>query len=97
MGNHISEPYVARNTAAVTLAHLALQSEGWDAYLGRDEERWCKDILYIETPHGQMSYHIAPEDAHVLEGIPYKEDATWDGKFNGQNLEFAKLHKVTNG
>lgn len=95
--SHTSNPYDARNVAAIILAHLALAQKGmsgWNAYRGRDESaNHCKDVLYIETPFGQMSYHIAPDDADALAGIPINDRATWDGKFNGQDLDFARLHR----
>lgn len=91
---HISDPYAARNTAAITLAHLALMTDGWSACRGRDEDAaYCKDVLYITTPLGQMSYHLAPEDADVLASIPLDTAIEWDGKFNGQDLSFADKHK----
>ncbi|MGI5136317.1 MULTISPECIES: hypothetical protein [unclassified Streptomyces] len=38
-------------------------------------------MLYIETPEGQVSHHIHPNDVAVFEGlnVPVVVDYPWDG------------------
>ncbi|MFE5853184.1 hypothetical protein ACFQ61_08180 [Streptomyces sp. NPDC056500] len=40
-----------------------------------------RPILYVETPTGQCSWSICPEDLDALDGlaIPTVEDYPWDG------------------
>ena len=46
-------------------------------------------IIYVELPEGQFSWHIAPQDWDIFEGV--KEfRGTWDGSSNGKNKEFVK-------
>ena len=38
-------------------------------------------VLYVETPKGQLSWHIHPEDKDVFDGlnVPTVEGYPWDG------------------
>lgn len=41
-------------------------------------------VLYIESPKGQLSWHIHPDDKDVFDdfNIPVVEDYPWDGHTN---------------
>lgn len=88
MDNNI---YRQRATLAVALAWMTLKAggiagRGFDAgiALKGGEEGWGH-VLYIETPGGdQISYHFAPGDAALLDGLP-RYSGDWDGFYNGRD------------
>jgi hypothetical protein len=90
--NRTNTAYTQRTIAAVAFAHTVL-SLGGSAGVGLDSREdqpaeW-RVVLYIDTTAGQMSWHISPEDQHMLEGLP-KYNATWDGVYNSADLNFYK-------
>jgi hypothetical protein len=78
--------YTQRNNAAVALVRMALLL-GWPAGRGLDSKTesnltW-RHVVYIDLPGGeQVSYHMAPDDVPLLEGLP-EYAGEWDGKFTG--------------
>lgn len=78
--------YTQRNNAAVALVRMALLL-GWPAGRGLDNKTendlaW-RHVVYIDLPSGeQVSYHMAPDDVPLLEGLP-EYAGEWDGKFTG--------------
>ncbi|WP_207944587.1 hypothetical protein [Actinomadura rubrisoli] len=71
---------VYRERAAL-VAYLATQHPAVLAYTDPDAPDWA--VVYVHTPAGQMSWHIAPEDvdlfAHVAKVTPDDQLAEWDG------------------
>lgn len=47
------------------------------AYNDPVEPEFC--IVYVETPAGQMSWHICPDDMDLFEGLPLVDSHVWDG------------------
>jgi hypothetical protein len=92
MEERTQRAYTERTIVAVALAKFAL-SQGFKAGTGLDDNiEWDDDwrvVLYVNTPAGQMSWHIAPDDQHMLEGLP-AYDGKWDGKFSGRDPEFVE-------
>lgn len=90
--NRINSAYTQRSIAAVAFAHTVL-SLGGTAGVGRDNNEDKPDewrvVLYVDTPAGQMSWHIAPTDQYMLEGLP-QYSGTWDGNWNSADLTFYK-------
>lgn len=90
--------YTQRAIAAVAFAHTVLL-QGGSAGVGRDSREDQPDewrvVLYVDTPVGQLSWHIAPSDQYMLEGLP-QYSGTWDGKWNSAELTFYKrfMNKV---
>ena len=84
--------YTQRAIAAVAFAHTVL-ALGGTAGVSRDNREDQPDewrvVLYVDTPAGQLSWHIAPNDQAMLEGIPEYIRA-WDGTYNSSNVEFYK-------
>lgn len=81
----LNEVYAERNRLALTLARLA-HALGHDVCLAEDKENgpdWF--ILFIETPAGQVSWHIpwGEVDAENL-NLPYRFTAEWDGHTKAQ-------------
>lgn len=78
--------YSQRANLAVAFAKLAAQN-GWTVGRGIDDKvendmEW-RHVLYVDLPGGeQVSYHFAPDDVYLLEGLPtYRGE--WDGKWTG--------------
>ena len=75
--------YSERNRLAAALARMALAA-GFKAGKGVDPDETKWPVIYVDTPNGQVSWHIAEADAHVLEGLPqYGEQ--WDGTFKARD------------
>lgn len=83
--------YTERAFAAIALARMALLA-GFKAGVGKDDKEQNDDewrvVLYVETPAGQVSWHIAPDDQTLLEGLP-AYDGVWDGSFRSRDGSFA--------
>lgn len=66
--------YAERNACAVALARMAILAgfsagQGIDSHEDRDPE--YRHVLYVDLPNGrQVSFHILPQEIHLLEGIP---------------------------
>lgn len=84
--------YAQRAIAAVALAHTVL-SYGGTAGVGQDDREDQPDawrvVLYVDTPAGQLSWHIAPADQEMLQGLP-AYSKPWDGSWNSSNTDFYK-------
>lgn len=82
----VDTAYTQRNNAAVALVRMALLL-GWPAGRGLDNltdnaPEW-RHVVYLDLPNGeQVSYHMAPADVHLLDGLP-EYAGKWDGKFTG--------------
>lgn len=92
----INRAYTQRAIAAVALAHTVL-AQGGSAGIGLDsnedkDSNW-RTVLYVDTPAGQLSWHIAPADKHMLEGLPQYTKA-WDGTYcSGDNMFYKEFLK----
>lgn len=82
----VDRAYTQRNNAAVALVRMALLL-GWPAGRGLDDltdnaPEW-RHVVYLDLPNGeQVSYHMAPADVPLLDGLP-EYPGKWDGKFTG--------------
>lgn len=82
----VDTAYHQRNNAAVALVRMALLL-GWPAGRGLDDKTdndlvW-RHVVYLDLPNGeQVSYHMAPADVPLLDGLP-EYTGKWDGKFTG--------------
>lgn len=60
-----------------------------------DNESWDDDwrnVVYIDLPEGQVSWHIAPHDLHLFDDFP-QYTGKWDVGCNGKSVSFAKSIK----
>lgn len=84
--------YSQRNELAVALAKLTIATGG-SAGRGLDgasEDREWAHVVYIDLPDGtQVSWHMAPDDVHLLDGLPTYPGA-WDGTFIGRAAGWTK-------
>lgn len=92
----VRRAYSQRANLAVAFAKMAAAQvwpygRGIDSKTENDME-W-RHVLYVDLPGGeQVSYHFAPEDVHLLDGVPtYRGE--WDGKFTGTT----EWHELLNG
>ena len=80
------EAYAERNKLVCVLSKL------YPACLGRHEENdanWGKEwmnIVYIETPAGQASWHIHEDLLPIFAHLEYK-DVKWDGHTTEEKYE----------
>lgn len=89
----VRRAYSQRGNLAVAFAKMAI-ALGCHAGRGLDNKTendmdW-RHVLYIDLPTGeQVSYHFAPIDVNMLDGLPcYRGE--WDGKFTSAE-EWHKL------
>jgi len=92
---HLNTAYSQRAIAAISLAHTVLHYGG-TAGIGYDNREdqpsnW-RVVLYVDTPAGQLSWHIAPDDQPMLEGLP-DYSGKWDGTYNSSRTDFYKGFK----
>ena len=86
----VDQAYTERNIAVSLLALVALRL-GYKAGIGKDnnedwEDEW-RNVVYVDLPSGQVSYHIAPHDMECTASLPeYK--GKWDGSFNSKDITF---------
>lgn len=70
------QAYYERNQLVALLAWLypsglkKTNIEGWDP-------AW-HNCVYIDTPHGQLSWHFHDREAHLFHGLP-EYQGEWDG------------------
>lgn len=82
--------YTERNRIVAALARLALE-HGHKAWLADhpDDPAWdpeWKTIVFIDTPQGQLSWHLHDSDVLLFEGLPRGANA-WDGHSTPEKYE----------
>lgn len=88
----VQQLYTERNNCAIAAAKFAVMA-GLKAGRGLDNnpavgDEW-RHIVYIDLPNGmQVSYHIAPANVPLLDGLP-PYYGKWDGSFNGRREDWA--------
>lgn len=88
MKDQLNAVYSQRNELAVAFALAAIEA-GWNAGRGFDMDMPGADVndwghvVYVDTPGGQVSWHIAPDDVHLLAPLP-QYDGEWDGTFRAR-------------
>lgn len=77
------------------LGHLAALYPSCMAYNDPDEPSW--PVLYLDTPRGQCSWHIAPSDLDLFEHVvvvPAADPrARWDGHTTDE--KYQRLIRLT--
>lgn len=71
--NH--DPNVYRDRAHL----IALLTTHYPAIVGRDPAAPDWPVVYIETPAGQLSWHIAPDDMDLFSHLRGTDRNPWDG------------------
>lgn len=70
------EAYFDRNQLALAYARLA-QEKGWTVGLGLDPDEPDWPVLYIDTPEGQVSWHLPANEVNIEDWPGY--EGQWDG------------------
>jgi len=76
--------YAERNQCVAFITKTA-QAMRWPTWLGRHDEAdttWENDwrnIVFVETPNGQLSWHIHDSEFPLFEHLPPKPGRQWDG------------------
>jgi hypothetical protein len=88
--------YDERNRCVAAMAYMAV-GLGWRAGLGRhdpNDAAWDREwlnIVYIDTPNGQASWHIHDRDVPLFGGLP-RYDSQWDGHSTSE--KYARLEQL---
>jgi len=80
----IDTVYAERNRLAIAFARMAIAA-GFRAGKGFDPGKW--PVVYVETPNGQVSWHIAESEASALEGLP-EYSGEWDGSYRARDANW---------
>lgn len=73
------------------VAHLSTVYPSVGCYNDPEEPGWL--VVFIETPVGQMSWYIAPDDTDLFEGICIVDKYEWDG--HSTDEKYRKLQNFT--
>jgi hypothetical protein len=97
MNDKINEVYTQRMLVVCMFAK-AMGALGYSYGTGLDDNTsWdisWRTVVYVDTPDGQVSWHVAPDDKHIFEDFP-EYTGVWDGKSNGCNADFVKNLEIT--
>jgi hypothetical protein len=92
----LNRAYSERNALAVAFARMA-GAAGWRAGRAIDADfskGWDDDwrhVVYVDVPGvGQVSWHMAPTDVPLLEGLPIYA-GEWDGTFLARRTSWCRL------
>lgn len=72
------------------VAHLA---SVYPSAIGTDPAEPDWPVVYIDSPAGQLSWHISPDDAPLFAHVDRSESVTWDGHTTEQ--KYARLDNLT--
>ena len=70
------EAYFDRNQLAMAFARLA-QRRGWTVGIGIDPDEPDWPVLYVDTPEGQISWHLPRPEIALADWPEYP--GRWDG------------------
>ena len=59
------------STLTIGLAKHPKEDKSW-------QDDW-RNILVIETPEGQLTWHFHDSEMYLFEGLPYLHNYKWDG------------------
>ncbi|MCP1118890.1 hypothetical protein [Robbsia andropogonis] len=89
----LNRTYSERNELAIAFVKAAIAA-GWNAGKGKDnnedyDDQW-RNVVYVDLPDGrQVSWHIAPSELNLLEGLP-DYNRSWDGTMLGRSVGWSK-------
>lgn len=67
------------------VAHLATIYPSTIGYHDPTEPDWA--VVIVDTPSGQMSWHVAPDDMDLFRHVHRSEINTWDGHSTDEKYE----------
>jgi hypothetical protein len=65
----------------------------YNARFGVDPNEPDWPVIYIDTPTGQLSWHISPNDMHLFENISHDANVKWDGHTTEE--KYRRLHELS--
>lgn len=71
--------YEERNALVAALSKIF---PAWRELHSQDDEAWDKDwmnIIYIDSPVGQLSWHIHTKELANFNHLEFREGSSWDG------------------
>ena len=79
---------------AYLVAYLAAR---YESYLcpAPDAEPGFSVIVYVESPEGQLSWHIADSDLDLFGRVPWNSKVVWDGHTTEEKYE--RIRDLTHG
>lgn len=75
------------------VAYLAAQYPSHKGFTDPSEPDWA--VVVVETPQGQMSWHVSPDDQDLFHHVRKTRpgDAPWDGHTTEE--KYARLARLT--
>lgn len=70
---------------ASLIAFLASVYGGTIGFTDEGEPDW--PVVTIESPYGQMTWHVSPDDVDLFDFLPEDETALWDGHTTEEKYE----------
>jgi len=75
--------YKERDMLVAALAYMAVTAGHFRAWRGRHvggtwDDDW-RNIIFIELPTGQVSWHVHDSELAMFAWLPLREDIPWDG------------------
>lgn len=94
----LSAVYTERNRVVAAFARMAMACR-WPACIGQDEdggEGW-RNVILIQTPTGQVSWHVHESEIHLFDFLPRNEEVKWDGHTTDEKYaSLEQLNKLPN-
>ncbi len=100
-GQHATDlAYDERNRVVAAMAKMGV-ALGWTCGIGRHaaHEEWDPEwlnIVYIETPAGQASWHIHDRDLPLFAGLP-RYEKPWDGHTTDEKYKRLEMLRASPG
>lgn len=79
---------------------VALISSIWPSWLGRHEGEWqdaWRNIVYVQTPAGQLSWHIHDSEMPLFDHLAFDASKPWDGHTTEEKYERIRKLVTTSG
>lgn len=80
-GDDLDAVYRERNACVAAIATMAVQ-RGWDAFLAADDQEPGWHVVFLETPRGQLSWHVPERDLSLFSDLRVSDRPSrmsWDG------------------
>ena len=87
----VDAAYTERNAIVSAL----IRATGWEAWTGYDASAPGYTVVYVETPAGQVSWHVS--NVEVDRDATFADLPHFDGRWDGHSVltKYARLEKVT--
>jgi hypothetical protein len=79
---------------AFLVAHLASIYPSFLGHVDPDEPEW--PVVFVETPSGQMSWHISPSDVDLFSHVARDDAYVWDGHSTDEKYDRMRVLTASN-